>query len=338
MAQAAEKLTVAVTGVTGTIGRGLMPFLEGDARIARVIGVGSRPHDARANGSAKLEYRQADVRDRYTVRQALEGADVVIHLAFSLYGVRQGDDDLEDVNVNGSRNVLAAAAANGAQRFIYTSSGAVYGFDSGRAARVNEDAAVAPAPRHFYSTNKARVEQALLADLEQHPELKWVFFRPCAVVGPHAVGAAGHGLPDAVARAGSALVAIGGAAGLRPAVPGPPVPLQFVHEQDVGQAIHRAIRARRSGRIYNLGGDGMVEPPDVPRLLGLRTLPVPNVLTRAALGVATRLPYLTPAAGWTQLLAYPLQLDTSRAKRELRWKPKFSSAEALASTRRALAL
>jgi nucleoside-diphosphate-sugar epimerase len=338
MSAGAPKLTIAVTGVTGTVGRGLLPFLESDDRIARVIGVGSRPHDPPADGHRKLEYRQADVRDRYTVREALNGADVVVHLAFSLYGVRQADDDLEDINVEGSRNVLAATAAIGAKRFIYTSSGAVYGFDARRPARVDEDAAVAPEPRHFYSRQKARVEEALLDDLGEHPELEWIFFRPCAVVGPHAVGAAGHVLPEALARAGAALVTIGGAAGLRPAVPGPPVPLQFVHERDVGQAIHRAIWTRSIRRAYNLGGDGMVDPADVPRLVGLRTLPVPNVVTRTAIGLATRLPYVTAALGWTQLLTHPLQLDTSRAKRQLRWRPEFSSAEALASTRRALAL
>jgi nucleoside-diphosphate-sugar epimerase len=338
VAQRQDTLTVGVTGITGTVGRGLLPFLEEDARVDRVIGIGSRARDSFAEESPKLDYRQVDVRERLKLRDALSGADVVVHLAFSLYGVRQGDEELDDLNIQGSLNVLDAAAANGARRFIYTSSGAVYGFDGGRPARVDEKAPVAPAPRHFYSRQKARVEEALLADLDRHPELDWIFFRPCAVVGPHAAGAAGHGVPSSVARLASAALTVGTAAGLRPAIPGPPVPLQFVHEDDVGQAIHRAIHSRRSRRIYNLGGDGMVPPSDVPRLVGLRTLPVPRLLTRTAVDTATRLPYIAPAAGWSALLTRPLELDSSRAKRELRWRPRFSSAEALASTRQALAL
>lgn len=335
MAEPPDSLTVGVTGITGTIGQGLLPFLEADPRIARVVGIGSRPSDLQ---SGKLDYRQADVRDATAIRSALAGADVVIHLAFSLYGARQGGDELAEVNVEGSRNLLAAAVAGGAKRFIYTSSGAVYGFDASRPVRVNEDAPVAPEARHFYSRQKAHVEEELLSELARHPELEWLLFRPCAVVGPHAAGAAAHGLPAGLGRLGSALLTVGGAAGLRPAIPGPPVALQFIHERDVGQALHRAITATRARRIYNLGGDGMVAPADVPRLLGLRTLPLPRVVTRTAAAVVTRLPYVAPVLGWSALLTHPLEVDSSRAKRELRWRPEFSSAEALASTRRALAI
>ena len=304
--------------------------------MKRVIGLGTRPWSPEDEGLSKVVYRQADVRERYTIRRALEGADVVVHLAFSLYAIRQDNETLEQINVQGSRNVLAAAAAVGATRFIYTSSAAVYGFDSERQVLVDEDAPVEPEPRHFYSQHKARVEQALLADLVDLPDMSWVFFRPCAVVGPHAVGAADHLLPRAVAGAAGALITIGGAAGLRPAVPGPPVALQFVHERDVGQAIHRAIAAEQTEGIYNLAGEGMVEPADVPRLVGLRTLPLPNAVTRAALGATARLPYVSPSLGWVQLLTNPLELDTSRAQEDLGWKPEFTSEEALASTRRAL--
>ncbi|HEV2723928.1 MAG TPA: hypothetical protein VGV10_04795, partial [Thermoleophilaceae bacterium] len=142
--------------------------------------------------------------------------------------------------------------------------------------------------------------------------------------------------PQALAGAAGALITIAGAAGLRPAVPGLPAPLQFVHERDVGQAIHRSITTGKSGAIYNLAGGGTVEPSEVPRLLGLRTLPVPSVVTRTGLGMAARLPYLAPSLGWVKLLADPVELDTSRAQRELGWRPEFTSEEALASTRRAL--
>ena len=74
----------------------------------------------------------------------------------------------------------------------------------------------------------------------------------------------------------------------------------------------------------------------MPRLVGLRTLPLPNVVTRTALGATAKLPYVSPSLGWMQLLTHPLELDTSRVQDELGWQPEFTSAEALASTRRAL--
>jgi nucleoside-diphosphate-sugar epimerase len=328
---------VAITGVTGTIGRGLLPFLVEDPAIAAVIGIGSRPRDATGE-LVGVEYRQADVRDRRAIRGALAGADIVVHLAFALYGVRQGDDALEAINVGGSVNVLEAARAVRARRFVYTSTAAVYGFGDARADRVDETAPLAAEERHFYSRHKRAIESALTDRLAAMPDMEWVIFRPCAVAGPHAQGAAGHVLPAAVARFGSALVSITAGAGMRPPVPAPPVAMQFVHERDVGQAIHKAIEHGPSGAIYNLGGDGMIEPDEVPGLVGLRRLPLPRTISRAALGLAARSPYVPPALGWLQLLTRPLELDTSRAKRELGWEPEFTSRDALASTRRALAI
>ena len=56
-------LTVAVTGPTGTFGFGLIPLLQDDDRIARIIGIARRPFDPAARGWTKMEYRQGDVRD-----------------------------------------------------------------------------------------------------------------------------------------------------------------------------------------------------------------------------------------------------------------------------------
>src|SRR3954470_4823968 len=55
-------LTVAVTGPTGTFGFGLMPLLQQDRRIKRIVGIARRPFDPAEHGWTKMEYRQADVR------------------------------------------------------------------------------------------------------------------------------------------------------------------------------------------------------------------------------------------------------------------------------------
>src|SRR3954449_11405550 len=77
-----DGLTVAVTGPTGTFGFGLMPLLEADERVERVVGIARRRFDPAAHGWTKLAYRQGDVRDRAALERAFEEADVVVHLAF----------------------------------------------------------------------------------------------------------------------------------------------------------------------------------------------------------------------------------------------------------------
>ncbi len=59
-----QRLVVAVTGPTGTFGFGLMPLLEAEPGIAKVIGIARRPFDPSQHGWSKMEYRRGDVRDR----------------------------------------------------------------------------------------------------------------------------------------------------------------------------------------------------------------------------------------------------------------------------------
>src|SRR3954470_7393587 len=116
-----SNLTVAVTGPTGTFGFGLMPLLQDDDRIERIVGIARRPFDPAAHGWTKMEYRQGDVRDRDALEQAFAGADVVVHLAFLITG-NASRDAIRAINVDGTLNAFRAAARAGAERFVYASS------------------------------------------------------------------------------------------------------------------------------------------------------------------------------------------------------------------------
>src|SRR3954453_5396068 len=123
----AKRLTVAVTGPTGTFGFGLMPLLQSDRRIERIVGIARRPFDPSEHGWTKMEYRQGDVRDPDALKEAFEGVDVVVHLAFMITG-NASREEMRGINVGGTRNMFRGAAAAGAKRFVYSSSVAAYGF------------------------------------------------------------------------------------------------------------------------------------------------------------------------------------------------------------------
>src|SRR3954464_15003359 len=95
-------LTVAVTGPTGTFGHGLVPLLEADARIGRVIGIARSPFDPAEQGWSKMTYRRGDVRDEAALREAFKGADVVVHLAFLIAGGSR--ETTRAINVEGTLN------------------------------------------------------------------------------------------------------------------------------------------------------------------------------------------------------------------------------------------
>src|SRR5919112_3687557 len=182
MAENANPLTVAVTGPTGTFGFGLIPRLEADERIGRIVGIARRPFDPAEHGWSKLDYRQGDVRDQDALEEAFAGADVVVHLAFIIVG-RGSRETIREVNVEGTLNAVRAAAAAGAKRFVYASSVAAYGFHRDNPVGMDEDWPARPADHLFYAQEKAEIERLLAEASAGHPELDLYLLRPPIVLG-----------------------------------------------------------------------------------------------------------------------------------------------------------
>jgi nucleoside-diphosphate-sugar epimerase len=329
------ELTVAVTGPTGTFGFGLMPLLQADPRIGRVVGIARRPFDPTEHGWSKLEYRRGDVRDPDALRDAFEGADVVVHLAFMITGTASRQT-IRTINVEGTANAFAAAVAARAQRFVYASSVAAYGFHADNPIGMTEDWPVRPADRLFYAQEKAELERLLLAGAEEHPDIGLYLLRPPIVLGPHAVGAKDV-LPAPVAAAGQRILSAVQRAPLPILVPALDLPMQFIHEDDVGQALVRCVAADGPPGAYNIAGEGVVTVADVLRELGLTPLPLPEAVSQGASRAAAliaRVPFIPPAAEWIEAASHPVIMDTTKAKRELGWRPRYTGLEALRDTRR----
>lgn len=326
-------LTVAVTGPTGTFGFGLVPLLQADPRVARIVGIARRPFDPAAHGWTKMTYRQGDVRDPDALADAFAGADVVVHLAFLITGAASRATS-RAINVDGTRNALRAAAAVGARRLVYASSVAAYGFHPDNPVPLTETWPTRPAARLFYAQEKAEVEALIADEARAHPGLGVYVLRPPIVLGPHMVGAK-RLLP---APAGDLVRALAGRLGGAPVpLPAlvPALPVQFVHEHDVGTALLACIAGDGPPGAYNVCGDGVLTLADVARELGLAPLPAPARLGHAAARLAAALPApppVPPAAAWVEALSHPAIMDASKAKRELGWRPRYTSLEALRAT------
>ncbi len=322
-----------MTGPTGTFGSGLVPLLQGEPRVARVIGVARRPFDPAAHGWTKMTYQQGDVRDPDALARAFAGADVVVHLAFMITGTA-GRQTIRAINVNGTLNALTAAAEAGARRFVYASSVAAYGFHRDNPVGMDESWPARPAARLFYAQEKAELEQLLTREDARHPNLDLYMLRPPIVLGPHAMGAKNL-LPGPLAGAGR--VARGALARLPVPLPvlAPDHPLQLIHEEDVGQALLACVLGAGPPGIYNIAGDGVVTARDVARELGLLPVPVPGALLRLGARAVSRVavPSITPPAlEWVEALAQPAIMDTAKARTELGWTPRYSALDALRST------
>jgi nucleoside-diphosphate-sugar epimerase len=323
-------LTVAVTGPTGEMGQAFIRALERTKSVARVVGMSRSPFDPAEHRWKKTAYRRGDVLDRQAVDDLVAEADVVVHLAFIIHGTL---DESRRVNLDGSRNVFEATVAAGAKRLVYTSSAAAYGFHKDNPPLLREDDPARGTDAHQYSAQKAEVE-ALLADIVGPSPTDAYIFRPCIVAGPDAplliekmpYAQLSGRLPGGVQRL------LDGMPILKPVLPDPGIPFQIVHHDDVAQALKAAVLGRGEPGIYNLAGPGELTLKDLADELGWYSIPVPEVAVDAAAEIIGRLSFLPAEVQWVNALREPVMMDTTKAHRELGWRPKHDARSTVRET------
>jgi UDP-glucose 4-epimerase len=321
-----ERLTVAITGPTGDIGRALVHALERSRAIGEIRGMARRPIDPEY-GFKRLEYRQGNVLDEGDVERFVAGADVVVHLAFIILG---SHEETRSINLEGSRNVFQAAIACGAKRLVYASSVAAYGFHADNPQPLTEDVPPRGTSEFYYSAQKAELER-LLAGLTAGVDIDTYVFRPCIVAGPDALLMVDNipyvriseQLPGAVRRLFDVVPM------LKPVIPDPGVPYQLVHHDDVATAIRAAIQGRGEPGVYNLAGDGELTISELASEMGYYAVPVPELAVDATAAITARLPFMPPEAAWIQAFRVPAIMDTGKARKQLGWRPKHSGRDAL---------
>ena len=325
-----RKLIVAVTGPTGEIGKPLIAALERTPQVGRVIGMARRSFDPAAQGWKKVQYRRGDIVDRDAVDALVAGADVVVHLAFIIMA---GRGKSRDINLTGSRNVFEAAVTADAKRLVYTSSVAAYGFHDDRPALLTEDVPARGTEHHPYSAHKAEVE-AELAEVLAGSDTEPYVFRPCIVAGPDAPALidsipfidVGERLPGVVRAL------FGRVPALKPVLPDPGVPFQLVHHNDVAAALRAGVLGKGKPGVYNLAGPGEITVADLAQELGWYAVPVPQLAVDATAEIVARLRFLPDEASWIEAFRRPVLMDTTRARRELRWRAQHDARETLHQT------
>ncbi|EFO81199.1 NAD-dependent epimerase/dehydratase [Oscillochloris trichoides DG-6] len=260
---------ILITGCAGYIGQAL-------ARALRADGFAVRGLDRVAAADLAdlgVDALTADVTNREALRSALQGVEVVFHLAGSPLG---SPAEIVRGNVAAAQAVAQECAAHPTLRaLVFASSGALY--PSGDA-WLTED--VPPAPEFHYARAKAEAERVLLdAATSQHVPV--LIARIAGVYGPHAPAL----MLDQVRQGRFPL--IGGGLGFA----------SYIHIDDTVTALRALVERGTPGQIYNLADNRPVLICDfyaeLARLLGG---PPPRSisprLARLILGVITRLAWL----------------------------------------------
>ncbi|SIO57127.1 Nucleoside-diphosphate-sugar epimerase [Singulisphaera sp. GP187] len=178
-----------VTGGGGFLGHAIVRSLRARGDTVRSLARGDYP-ELRALGAEPI---RGDVADPDAVLRAVDGCDVVFHVAAKA-GIWGPYDEYHRCNVEGTRNVLAACRAHGVRKLVHTSSPSVV-FDGRDMEGVNESV---PYASHFdspYPATKAEAERLVLA--ADGAELATTALRPHLIWGP----GDNHLIPRLIARA-----------------------------------------------------------------------------------------------------------------------------------------
>jgi len=300
--------TVAITGVTGYFSQMLLPYLERDAEIDRVIGIDRRAPEDNLGGD-KVVFHQCDVRDP-ALESLLAGADVLVHLAFVLMRL-PGAKELDENNIGGTQAVCEAAARQGVRKLIVLSSVVAYGLHADNPIPLTEESPLRPNHGLYYSRQKVAIERYLDVFERAHPEMIVTRLRPCTVIGPHAD-------PAQMASLTSTIV---------PAIWGADPPLQLLFEEDMAGALYLVIQKDAPG-VYNVTGDEPRTLRELVRVRGGRVIPLPYPLVVGLMALTWRTGQSVFAPEWADLSRYPLVASNKKLK-GLGWVPKYTTTEAL---------
>lgn len=248
-----------VTGATGFVGRVVVRALQARGCAVRcLVRRGSEPH---LRGQEAVERVEGNVLSLPTLERGMAGCDTIVHLVGIIRETPEGT--FESIHVQGTRNVLEAAAATGVRRYLHMSA---LGSRAGARAR--------------YHQTKWAAEEAVRAS-----PLAWTIFRPSIIYG----------------RGDQFINLLAGMVGRLPVVPvlgGGQQRLQPVPVEQVAEGFARAANLPASEkRTYDVGGPEAVTMIRLLDLIGLaldrprvRKAHVPLALVRPAARLLHRLP------------------------------------------------
>jgi len=234
-------LKALVTGATGFVGSAVARHLlqRGDD-----VAVLARPGGDRRNlDGLDVDIREGDLRDSASLIRAMQGCDVLFHVAADYRLWTRNPSDLYSSNVDGTRSLMLAALESGIERVVYTSSVATLG-NPGDGTPGDETTPVGINDMIGHYKRSKFLAERVVEELVADRGLPAVTVNPSTPVGPRDIKPTptGRVVRDAAAGRLPAYVDTG---------------LNIAHVDDVAAGHVLALDRGEIGRRYILGGEDL---------------------------------------------------------------------------------
>lgn len=313
-----DGLRVAVTGATGNIGTSVVKELDVDDRVESVLGLARRWSDF---STPKLELATVNVAQD-DLDSHFAGVDAVIHLAWLFQPTHDSVTTWRN-NVLGAMNVFRAVARNHVPALIYSSSVGAYspGPDG---TPVTESWPTHGWPGAAYTREKAYLERVIDTFERDNQDIRVVKIRPSFVFKKEAATEqprifAGPLLPGKLVRP-QFVPLVPDISGLR---------FQAVHASDIADAFRLATVNPEARGAYNVAAEPPLDADLIADVLGARSVRLPAGPLRAVLAAAWRMHLVPASPGLFDAVRQLPLMDTTRARVELGWAPRYTAVEAI---------
>lgn len=261
----------------------------------------------------KVDLTQPAVDEKLAKILEREAIDTVVHSAI-LWNPTRNRTYAHEVEVIGTINLLNAIHQQETPKLIVISSTIVYGAKPNNPNYLTEDHKLYEGHSNRYLRDKVELEHEIRRFRHRHPQTIVTVLRPCMVVGPM--------LRNFVTGVLS-----------RPVIPtilGYDPLIQFLHELDFVRAVQTAVTRDFHGD-FNLVGEGVLPMSYAIKLAGRINVPLLHSFAQPALSLLWHTELLDFPPDLLDFLRYLWVADGEKARKELGFKPKYTSKEAVES-------
>ena len=259
-----------------------------------------------------LDLRRRKLEDLFRT----ERPTAVVHLAF----VRHFEANprlRHEVNVAGTRQLLDYCASYGVRRLVVLSSSYVYGALPDNPCYMTEDAPLNVSRTYPEVRDLAEVDALCGAFLWRYPHIKTSILRPVNTLGNTVHSAVSRYLKLAYV----------------PTILGFDPMLQFIHEEDLAEAVAVSLEKGIHG-FFNVTGPGAVPLKVAIRESGGRPVGIPESVARVVIGNLFRLGLFPFPPGAIDFVKYPCTVEGSRFRAATGFSPVFTLSDIFKTARR----